>query len=102
MAASYLRWVAPPAPWTFCGSERLESYRIGLCWSGPEPGQLVDVIECDSSAERIAASGATHLDDVVGVRLLRLAAPRHSIFYTASASPVRISKTPWLFEGTSS
>lgn len=101
MAASYLRWVAPPTPWSFCRSEGLEDRRLGMRWSGSE-GQLLDIIECQGRSDRSVAAGAANLDDIVGVRLLRLDAPRHSIFYGVGASPVRIAETPWLFEAVGS
>jgi hypothetical protein len=101
MAASYLRWLAPPEPRWFRCSENLQNDRLGLRWSGPE-GEFVDIIECDSRADRRAAAAAAHLVDVVGVRLLRLEAPRHSIFFTADDSPVRIAETPWLFNEVAS
>lgn len=98
MAASYLRWNAPPSPWVFDGAVPLgESTRAGVGWRA-RAGRLVDLISCDRSEDRrIATCAHPRSSSEIGLRLLNLAAPRDSLFISSSGQPTPLGETSWFF-----
>lgn len=102
MAASYLRWLAPPATWSLAGTPTAGGRR-SLAWLSPSGELLIDLLDVGDTdghtlVERLFAYGVSAAGQLAGVRLLRLSAPTTSVIYTTPERQQPLTDSPYWFE----
>lgn len=108
MAASYLRWMAPPEAWG-AADPRSVSGRTAFPWVSPAGELIVDLLDVgDVEGHTLAAAFHAHglaraaeLGSgvhLVGVRLMRLTSPTSSVLYTTRQRQAPLTATPYWFE----
>jgi hypothetical protein len=111
-ACVYFREFVPPEGWELVAVEAaLGSSRLDLVWAGPE-GVLADEVKASGYGDPLmgAATRAQldrHLanceerygERLIGVRLLALAAPRHSRLVVDRSTRLLLAETPYWFGG---
>jgi hypothetical protein len=98
-AASYLTWLAPPAPWTAIDVPEIAGRRpVG--WSSPGGEVLIDLLSGGTRDIKrlMRAAGAAGID-FVAVRALDLLAPTRSTAYPKGGLPLPLPESPWWFAG---
>lgn len=100
MAASYLRWLAPPESWSFTGSIDVAARRV-MTWTAPDGIRLADLLDVGENAgfgpfEELFDGG--DVDRLAGVRVLRVGAPTTSLLYTGPNRHESLVESAYWFE----